>query len=172
MTEEKVALFIDGANMFYAQKKLGWSIDYEKLYKYFAQGKQVYNAFFYIGSKNRKGEKSFFTKLAHLGYTVRTKEVKKIFGNEGKIIEEKCNLDIEIVIDMLNTVGNYDEAVIFSGDSDFERAIELLRSRSKKIIVVSTKGMIASDLINAADRYIDLKDLRSQIENLKKMPCT
>lgn len=161
---QRVALFIDGANMFYAQKKLGWNIDYKKLYKYFTEGKQIYNAFLYTGIKAIKDEQKFMKKLAHLGYTVRTKAVKRIF--DGKEIKEKCNLDIEIVIDMFNTVENYDEAIIFSGDSDFTRAIELFRSKGKVITVVSTRGMIALDLINAADNYIDLKNIRSEIEKI------
>lgn len=102
-----------------------------------------------------------------MGYTVRTKEVKEIQNKEGKS-EEKCNLDIEIVIDMFNTVNNYDKAIIFSGDSDFERAIELLRSKGKTITVISTEGMIAWDLVNAADDFIDIKEVRAHREKTRK----
>lgn len=170
MEKERIALFIDGANMFYVQKKLGWYIDYEKLYRYFAKEKEVYNAFFYTGVKRLKSESTFIRKLVHLGYTVRTKEVKEIQNKEGKI-EEKCNLDIEIVIDMFNTVNNYDEAIIFSGDSDFERAIELLRSKGKTITVISTEGMIAWDLVNAADDFIDIREVRPHIERKPEKEC-
>ncbi|MCP5990093.1 NYN domain-containing protein, partial [Klebsiella pneumoniae] len=76
---------------------------------------------------------------------------------------QRANLDIEIVIDMFNTVEQYDEIVLFSGDGDFERAIELLRAKQTHITVVSTDGMIARELRNATDRYIDLNDIRSFI---------
>jgi uncharacterized LabA/DUF88 family protein len=65
---------------------------------------------------------------------------------------------------MFNTVEQYDKVILFSGDGDFERAIELLRSKNTHITVVSTEGMIARELRNATDRYIDLNDMRDQIE--------
>jgi len=168
--KQRVALFIDAANLFYTQKKLGWDIDYEKLYKHFTNNFDIYNAFYFTGIKDNKG-KWFHRKLNQIGYTIRSKEVKSIIDHATMNKTEKCNLDIEIVIDMFNTVDNYDKAVLFSGDSDFERAIELIRSRGKRILVVSTYGMIASELINAADKFIDLKTLKSQLKkkNIKKV---
>jgi uncharacterized LabA/DUF88 family protein len=65
---------------------------------------------------------------------------------------------------MFNTVDQYDRVILFSGDGDFERAIELLRSKNTHITVVSTEGMIARELRNATDRYIDLNDVRNYIE--------
>jgi uncharacterized LabA/DUF88 family protein len=65
---------------------------------------------------------------------------------------------------MFNTVEQYDRVILLSGDGDFERAIELLRSKNTHITVVSTEGMIARELRNATDRYIDLNDIREQIE--------
>ncbi len=163
----RIAFFIDAANMFYAQRELQWNIDYKKLYEYFSQNKEVYNAFYYTGTKGSELERGFHRKLTFLGYTVRTKNVKKIKAKGGSF-SEKCNLDIEIVIDMLNTSTHYDQAMVFSGDSDFERALELLRSKGKTITVVSTKGMISWNLLNAADNFIDLKDIRQDIERIEK----
>ena len=65
---------------------------------------------------------------------------------------------------MFNTVDQYDRVVLFSGDGDFERAIELLRSKSTHITVVSTDGMIARELRNATDRYMDLNEIKNFIE--------
>ena len=65
---------------------------------------------------------------------------------------------------MFNTVDQYDRVILFSGDGDFERAIELLRSKNTHITVVSTEGMIARELRNATDRYIDLNDIKDSIE--------
>jgi uncharacterized LabA/DUF88 family protein len=65
---------------------------------------------------------------------------------------------------MFNTVEQYDRVVLLSGDGDFERAIELLRSKNTHITVVSTEGMIARELRNVTDRYIDLNKIRTEIE--------
>lgn len=164
---KKVAMFIDGANMFYAQKdELKWFIDFERLYKYFTRDSDVYNAFYYTGVKGvRFAEKQrFLDALTHIGYTVRKKPVKRILDTDTGEFKEKCNLDIEMVIDMFNTVHNYDIAILFSGDGDFERAVELLRSKGKEIVAVSTRGRIAKELVNAVDRYVDLRGIRSAIE--------
>jgi uncharacterized LabA/DUF88 family protein len=70
------------------------------------------------------------------------------------------------VVDMFNTVDQYNRVVLFSGDGDFERAIELLRSKNTHITVISTEGMIARELRNVTDRYIDLNDIRDRIEKI------
>jgi uncharacterized LabA/DUF88 family protein len=95
---------------------------------------------------------------------VRTKILKEYYDDSSGRFSQKANLDIEIVVDMFNTVDQYDRVILFSGDGDFERAIELLRSKNTHITVVSTEGMIARELRNATDRYIDLNDLRKDIE--------
>jgi uncharacterized LabA/DUF88 family protein len=95
---------------------------------------------------------------------VRTKILKEYYDDASGRYSQKANLDIEIVVDMFNTSDQYDHVVLFSGDGDFERAIELLRSKNTKITVVSTEGMIARELKNATDRYIDLNSIREQIE--------
>ncbi len=70
------------------------------------------------------------------------------------------------MVDMFNTVDQYNRVVLFSGDGDFERAIELLRSKNTHITVISTEGMIARELRNVTDRYIDLNDIRDRIEKV------
>lgn len=163
---DKLAIFVDGANMFYAQRKLKWHIDWEKILGYFSKGHELYNAFYYSGFRGPKeiSMDKFLKKLSFLGYTVRRKPLKRIIDEESGKSIEKSNLDIEIAIDMLNTAERYDKAILLSGDGDFERVIELLRTKGKEIVVVSTKGIIARELINAADRYIDLKNIKNEIE--------
>ncbi len=165
----KVALFVDGVNMFYAQKKLGWHLDYKRILHYFVPNPDnLYNAFYFTGVQNptESKEENFLNALTMMSYTVRRKTVKIIFDMDSGEEVRKANLDIEMVVDMFNTAENYDKAIIFSGDSDFERALELLRTKGKEIIVVSTRGMVAIELINAADKYYDLQYLREEFEKL------
>jgi uncharacterized LabA/DUF88 family protein len=140
---DRLSIFVDGNNMFYAQQK---------------------NAFWYTGLKDSQDQRGFRDALISLGYTVRTKILKEYYDDSSGRYSQKANLDIEIVVDMFNTVEQYDRVVLLSGDGDFERAIELLRSKNTHITVVSTEGMIARELRNATDRYIDLNDIREQIE--------
>lgn len=163
---ERLSIFVDGNNMFYAQQKNGWFFDPRRVLEYFTQdtGITLVNAFWYTGLKDPQDQRSFRDALINLGYTVRTKMLKEYYDDTVGKYSQKANLDIEIVVDMFNTVGQYDRVILFSGDGDFERAIELLRSKNTHITVVSTEGMIARELRNATDRYIDLNELRPYIE--------
>lgn len=162
----RISIFVDGNNMFYAQQKNGWFFDPRRVLDHFISDPSVtlVNAFWYTGLKDPQDQRGFRDALISLGYTVRTKILKEYYDDNSGRYSQKANLDIEIVIDMFNTVEQYDRVILFSGDGDFERAIELLRSKSTHIVVVSTEGMIARELRNAADRYIDLNDIRKQIE--------
>jgi uncharacterized LabA/DUF88 family protein len=161
-----VSIFVDGNNMFYAQQKNGWFFDPRKILEYFTLDTDVrlVNAFWYTGLKDAQDQRGFRDALISLGYTVRTKLLKEYYDDTSGRYSQKANLDIEIVIDMFNTVEQYNRVVLFSGDGDFERAIELLRSKNTHITVVSTEGMIARELRNVTDQYIDLNNLRTSIE--------
>jgi uncharacterized LabA/DUF88 family protein len=164
--QSRVSIFVDGNNMFYAQQKNGWFFDPRRVLEYFTSqpGIQLINAFWYTGLKDPQDQRGFRDALISLGYTVRTKILKEYYDDNSGRYSQKANLDIEIVVDMFNTVNQYDRVVLFSGDGDFERAIELLRSKDTHITVVSTEGMIARELRNVTDRYIDLNDIRPRIE--------
>ncbi|MBC6478330.1 MAG: NYN domain-containing protein [Hormoscilla sp. GM7CHS1pb] len=169
LLKNRVSIFVDGNNMFYAQQKNGWFFDPRRVLQYFTSDPTVdlVNAFWYTGIKDTQDQRGFRDALISLGYTVRTKILKEYYDDSSGRFSQKANLDIEIVIDMFNTVEQYDRVILFSGDGDFERAIELLRSKSTHITVVSTEGMIARELRNATDRYIDLNDIRNTIEKVE-----
>lgn len=162
----RLSIFVDGNNMFYAQQKNGWFFDPKRVLEHFTREADtvLVNAFWYTGLKDLQDQRGFRDALISLGYTVITKILKEYYDDNSGRYSQKANLDIEIVVDMFNTVDQYDRVILFSGDGDFERAIELLRGKSTHIIVVSTEGMIARELRNATDHYIDLNDIRKEIE--------
>jgi uncharacterized LabA/DUF88 family protein len=162
----RISIFVDGNNMFYAQQKNGWFFDPKKILEYFTRepDARLVNAFWYTGIKDAQDQRGFRDALISLGYTVRTKFLKEYYDDNSGRYSQKANLDIEIVIDMFNTVEQYNHVILFSGDGDFERAVELLRSKNTHITVVSTEGMIARELRNVTDKYIDLNEIRKVIE--------
>jgi uncharacterized LabA/DUF88 family protein len=164
----RLSIFVDGNNMFYAQQKNGWFFDPRRVLEHFTNDPDLMliNAFWYTGLKDSQDQRGFRDALISLGYTVRTKVLKEYYDDNSGKYSQKANLDIDIVVDMFNTVDQYDRVILFSGDGDFERAIEFLRSKSTHITVISTEGMIARELRNATDRYIDLNDIRDQIEKV------
>jgi uncharacterized LabA/DUF88 family protein len=161
--------------MYYAQKKLGWYIDFRKVLQFFGRdaGNVVSEAYYYTGadSQSKNRDVAFHEYLMYSGYTVRTKAIKQMVDDTTGEIVEKANLDIELVIDMFNTVTLYETCILMSGDGDFERALELVRSKGKRIAVVAHPEMTARELRNVAGRnYFDLRDLDRAIARTDRLP--
>ncbi len=152
----RAAIFIDGTNFYFIQKNfLNAKIDIIKFVEYFRSFYDIYNTFFYLAYREEDEKQEKFLKLlAFSGITVIKKPVKQL--KDGSL---KGNLDVDIAIDMLLTKDNYDVGILCSGDSDFERLIYVLRSFGKEIVCVSTKESTSIELVNAADRYIEIKDI-------------
>ena len=170
----RVSIFVDGANMFYTQKKgLGWFFDPARLLTALRGDDELVDAYWYLGVKQPPDprDENFVRFLAYAGYVVRAKPLRTLFDAQTGETVQRVNLAIEIVMDMFNTVGNYDRAILLSGDGDFERAMELLRSRGKQFSVVSTQSWIASELrMVAGSHFLDLQELRTRIERKDRAP--
>jgi uncharacterized LabA/DUF88 family protein len=99
-----------------------------------------------------------------MGFRVESKAIKTFTQSDGTE-KHKANLDIEIVLDMFNTINNYDEAILVSGDADFGRALQILRARGKNFLVLSTKGFVASEIRAIAGmHYRDFQEIREAVE--------
>ncbi len=166
----KVAVFIDAANIFYSQRTLGWRISYERLKTYFSSECEVVNIFVYTATdESRPEQKQFVDMLKRSGFEVRTKPVKKI-RLAGGVYQWKGDFDVELTMDVLDNVSVYDTAVLMSGDSDFAPLVDRIKSRNKRVIVMSVKGHVSKELLDRA-KYVNLKKLRSDIELIKnKIP--
>ena len=169
---KRVAVFLDGANCFYTQKKIGWNIDAEKLLNYCKKYGEVVEAVYYTGVSVGSSQRKFLDKLAYMGYSLVTKPIKTITDHTTGQSTQKANLDIEIVLDMFNMIDRYDIAILISGDGDFERAIQQLKSRGKEVKVISTRSSVAIELVHAIGiNYIDLLGIRELVER-KDMSCS
>lgn len=167
----RVAIFVDGANMFYAQRDNRWNIDYKKVYEYFTTNKDPVMAFYFTAKPTPSTErpdrldryKRFRQALIHIGYSVIDKEVRVLKDDETGQIKLKGNLDIDMAFQMLAGRDKYDEAVILGGDSDFAPIFEYLRNIGKDVVSVGRRGSTALDLINVSSRFVDLESIRSRI---------
>ena len=167
---EKVALFVDGAAMFYAQRDNGWHIDYRNVLHFFSDNRELVGAWYFTASpppadadkltKHRK----FKYALMQIGYSVKEKEVRVHYDKDTGQVKLKGNLDIELVFRMLTTSQTFETAVLLGGDSDYIPVIEHLANNGKKVIVVGRRQSTATDLINVANQFIDLNDIRDRID--------
>lgn len=154
--KRRACIFIDGANFYFVQKDLlHQRIDLIKLINYFRVEYDLYNTFFYLAYKEGdEKQESFIRALAFSGITVVKKPIKQL--KDGSF---KGDLDVHLTIDALLTKDNYHTAILCTGDGDFERLVWTLRCFGKEVVCVSTKEATAVELVNACDKYIDLRDL-------------
>jgi uncharacterized LabA/DUF88 family protein len=168
-TREKIALFIDGANLYATSKSLGFDMDYRKLLKYFQKRGYLLRAYYYtaiIEDQEFSSIRPLIDWLDYNGYKVVTKPAKEFTDAMGRR-KIKGNMDIELAIDAMELVDVVDHFVLFSGDGDFRVLVEALQRRGKKVSVISTvtsqPPMISDDLRRQADHFIDLVSLREEI---------
>jgi len=165
----KIALFIDGANLYLTTKTLGFEIDYRRLLKEFQSRGTLLRAFYYTAVI----EDSEFTSIRPLidwldynGYTVVTKATKEFIDATGRR-KIKGNMDVELAVDALELAPHLDEMILFSGDGDFRSLVEAVQRRGVRVTVISTVSsqppMIADELRRQADVFTDVAELRSKI---------
>ncbi len=160
----RVAIFIDGSNLFYAALQLGIEIDYTKLLYRLTGGSRLLRAFFYTGvDRTNEKQQGFLLWMRRNGYRVIAKDLVQLPDGS-----KKANLDVEIAVDLMALVGAYDTAVIVSGDGDLAYAADSVSYRGSRIEVVSLRSMTSDSLINVADRYIDLDQIKEDIQKTPK----
>ena len=162
----ELALAVDGHSMFYVQQKLGWFFDPRRLLAHAASrpGADIAGAFWYTGLKDPTDQRPFRDALTSLGYTVRAKPLREFGPDPDQRQYGRANLDVEIAIDLLAIAHRMDELWLLSGSRDLERLLEVLRIKGVKVVLMSNDGMVPRELRNAADRFVDLNDLRPALE--------
>ena len=155
---EKIALFIDGANLYATAKSLGFDIDYKRLLREFQSRGYLVRAFYYtavIEDQEYSSIRPLIDWLDYNGYTVVTKATKEFVDQTGRR-KVKGNMDIELAVDAMEIAPHIDQMVLFSGDGDFTKLVEAVQRRGVRVIVVSTIStqppMVADELRRQADR--------------------
>lgn len=170
--QEKMALFIDGANLYASARALNFDIDYKRLLDLFATKGRLIRAFYYtalIEDQEYSPIRPLIDWLDYNGYTMVTKPTKEFTDAFGRR-KIKGNMDIELAIDVMEMAEHIDHVVLFSGDGDFRRLVEAVQRRGVRVTVVSTvrsqPPMVADELRRQADNFIELQDLQSNIARL------
>ena len=166
---ERVALFIDGANLYAAAKSLVLDIDYKKLLNHFRGECNLIRALYYTAiaeDQEYSSIRPLIDWLDYNGFTLITKPTKEFTDSSGRR-KIKGNMDIELAVDAMVLSRQLDHIVIFSGDGDFRSLVQALQEKGKRVTVISTlqtqPPMIADELRRQADQFIDLGDIKSII---------
>jgi len=167
--EERMAVFIDGANLYAAARGLGFDIDYRRLLELFANKGRLVRAFYYtalVENEEYSPIRPLVDWLDYNGYTMVTKPTKEFTDAFGRR-KIKGNMDIELAIDVMEMSDRVEHIVIFSGDGDFRRLVEAVQRKGVRVSVVSTMRsqppMVADELRRQADNFIELQDIASVI---------
>ena len=161
----KIALFIDGANLYATTRALGFEIDFKRLLNEFQARGNLVRAFYYTTfiEGDYTSIRPLIDWLDYNGFTVVTKATKEFIDSAGHR-KVKGNMDIELAVDAIELADHVDEIVLFSGDGDFRSLIEAVQRRGVRSTVVSTistqPAMIADELRRQADAFVDLKELQ------------
>ncbi len=174
--DERLALFIDGANLFAAGKALGFDIDYKLLRQEFIRRGKLVRAFYYtalLENEEYSPIRPLIDWLNYNGYTMVTKPAKEYTDSAGRR-KVKGNMDIELAVNAMELAPRLDHAVLFSGDGDFRPLVESLQRQGVRVSVVSTvrsqPPMIADELRRQADKFIELDELRDVIGRPPREP--
>jgi uncharacterized LabA/DUF88 family protein len=166
---ERVALFIDGANLYATAKSLGFDIDYKRLLALFRQKGLLIRALYYTAiaeDQEYSSIRPLIDWLDYNGFTMVTKPTKEFTDASGRR-KVKGNMDIELAVDAMRLAESLDHIVLFSGDGDFRSLVASLQQMGKRVSVISTlqtqPPMVADELRRQADQFVDLADLEQHI---------
>ena len=151
----RVAVFIDGNNLFHAARFHNIDLDYNKLLRVLLGDGRLLRAFFYTGvDAGAERQQGFLLWMRRNGFRVIQKELKTFYDGT-----RKANLDVEIAVDMLSLAGKYDTAVLVSGDEDFVYAVNAVAYKGCRVEVAGFRSNTAPKLIDVADFFIDLGEI-------------
>ena len=167
--DERIGLFIDGANLFSTTKALDFDIDFKRLLDEFRKRGKLIRANYYtalLEHEDYNPLRPLVDWLDYNGFSVITKPAREFTDDSGRR-RIKGDMDIELAIDMVEAASYLDHIILFSGDGDFRRAIQAAQSRGARGSVVSSlkpqPSMVSDDLRRAADTFIELADLEGMI---------
>ncbi len=165
LSNERCALFIDGANLYSASRNLGFDVDYRSLLDYFRHQTNVVRAYYYsalLETDEYSPLKPLTDWLAYNGFSLVTKAAREFTDAAGRR-RVKGNMDVELAVDMMEMAPRLDHAVLFSGDSDFRRLVESVQRHGVRVSVISSvrtqPPMVADDLRRQADQFVELAEI-------------
>ncbi len=168
--DERLAIFIDGANLYGTARALGFDIDYKKLVDLFSKRGRLIRAYYYttlLEDQEYSPIRPLIDWLDYNGYTMVTKPLREYTDSQGRR-RLKGSIDIDLAIDAMEIADRVDHILLFSGDGDFRRLVEALQRRGVRLSVISTvklqPPMVSDDLRRMADNFIDLLDLAPHIQ--------
>jgi uncharacterized LabA/DUF88 family protein len=188
--DKKTIVLIDASNYHYGLRKLGWDIDYKRFREWFDKNYNIVDLYFYGGlhsqksffdthpeyqshqdsvkyhllSEYRSQKKGFFKRLRKYGYKVYEKLITSVYDNTSGEYKLKCNCDVELTMDALLRINDYERFILCSGDGDFVRLVRYLKYKHKHTIVIAISDRISWLLKKHSHQIVSVGELKGDIE--------
>ena len=166
---EKTALFIDGPNLYFTAKNLGFDIDFHRLFAEFNRRGSVLRAYYYatiIEDPDYHSIRPLTDWLDYNGFAVVAKTVKDLDAGDGRR-KVKGQTGVDLVVDALEIAKYIQNMVLFSGAGDLRALVEAVQRKGVHVTVVSSlrtkRAMIADELRRQANTFLELDDLKGLI---------
>jgi uncharacterized LabA/DUF88 family protein len=147
---KKIGIFVDVQNIYYTcRDTFGRQFNYQALMDRVARGGDIVSAIAYATDRNDDKQKKFQDALRRIGFTVKLKPY--IQRRDGSA---KCDWDVGITIDIMETAKDLDVVVLLSGDGDFDLLMKKIRSDYKvRTEAYGVKALTADSLIDSVSLY-------------------
>lgn len=174
MKKERVAIFIDGSNLYYSLKNLKKGrIDFQKLLQLLTKDKMLISTFYYNAPLNIKvnpktywEQQKFFNELRKIpDFKVILCKLRKHKRKNNNYVFDVKGDDVHLAVDLVSGAYEnlYDTAIIVSGDEDFVPAIKKVQKLGKKIINAYFKSSSSASLKKTCDDFIYMNNLVKEL---------
>jgi len=149
---QRVGIFIDVQNMFYAAKHLySAKLNFARLLDYIARDRDIVRAIAYVVQTPEIDQSNFLAMLRSNGYEIRSKDLKQRPDGSAK-----GDWDMGLALDALAMSERLDVVAIVSGDGDFVELVNFLKARGVRVEVYSFPYSTAEELRGAATEYFQM----------------
>jgi len=144
MVSERIAILVDGSNLYHYLRELKLTnlseFDYKAFAHFLGHGRRITSSTYYIGKVRSQGDtkgeelrrwqQKLVARLQNMGWRV---EYGHMMENKG-VFQEK-GVDVHMAVDLLTGAyeDRYDTAVLVSSDTDLIPAVRAVRGKKKRV---------------------------------------
>jgi len=159
---ERTIVIVDFSNVERWKDSLGWTIGVKELgqlVKSLSTGSKFLRRFYYgsdygpreAGTELLAWSAGMLDQAKLSGFEVVTKRVKYMPSHTNpRGFEVKCDLDVEMTVDLIREKDNYDCIILFSGDGDLSYALRYLHDTyNKQCVAFGARDHVGRELVDA-----------------------
>ena len=154
--EDRVAIFIDGSNLYHSAKNSfgRHDINFTELANKLSAGRKLFRIYYYnVQQDASQYPEGFREQQDFLDALRKTPYLEVRLGTTKRTIGTEKGIDVMIATDLLYFAWSdfYDVAILVSGDADFAYAVQAVKNMGKHVEVAYFESGISKDLLDICD---------------------